>query len=223
MNFTFEERGSESPLVELIWRTHTGNGGDFISSAVANWEIVFTRSQGKTVVGVRGPETKATPAPVPEDAEVLGITFKVGTFMPHLLPSALVDGAVILPEACGQSFWLHHAAWQLPDYENADSFIHRLTRQGLVAQDAVLRSALQGELKDLSLRSVQRRFINITGLTHKAIQQIERARQAAQLLQQGTPILDAAFQLGYADQSHLTHSLKRLVGQTPAQLIRRIE
>ncbi len=37
-------------------------------------------------------------------------------------------------------------------------------------------------------------------------------------LQQGVPTLDTVEQIGYADQSHLTHALKRFMGQTPAQI-----
>jgi AraC-like DNA-binding protein len=36
-----------------------------------------------------------------------------------------------------------------------------------------------------------------------------------ELLHQGKPIIDTAHELGYADQSHLTRSLKRLLGYTP--------
>jgi AraC-like DNA-binding protein len=67
---------------------------------------------------------------------------------------------------------------------------------------------------------VQRRFLNATGLTHRAVRQIERAREAARLLARGTPILDTVVQLGYADQPHLTRALKRFAGQTPAQLLK---
>jgi AraC-like DNA-binding protein len=34
------------------------------------------------------------------------------------------------------------------------------------------------------------------------------------------PILDVVFAEGYFDQAHLTRSLKRLVGQTPGQIVR---
>jgi methylphosphotriester-DNA--protein-cysteine methyltransferase len=63
--------------------------------------------------------------------------------------------------------------------------------------------------------------LQATGLTHKTIQQIERARSAVSLLEQGTPISDAALELGYFDQAHLTNSLKRFVGKTPAQIARK--
>jgi methylphosphotriester-DNA--protein-cysteine methyltransferase len=49
--------------------------------------------------------------------------------------------------------------------------------------------------------------------------QIERARYATTLLKQGVSILDSVELAGYADQPHLTRSLKRYIGQTPAQII----
>lgn len=52
-----------------------------------------------------GPETKATRASVPADAEWLGITFQLGTFMPDLLPIRLLDRHdVNLSEATEKSF-----------------------------------------------------------------------------------------------------------------------
>jgi methylphosphotriester-DNA--protein-cysteine methyltransferase len=40
------------------------------------------------------------------------------------------------------------------------------------------------------------------------------------MLQQGASILDTVYSLGYFDQPHLTHALKRFMGQTPAQFAR---
>jgi AraC-like DNA-binding protein len=70
----------------------------------------------------------------------------------------------------------------------------------------------------MSVRSLQYRFLQATGLPHKTVQQIERACSAVSLLEQGTPIVDTASELGYFDQAHLTHSLKRFIGKTPAQI-----
>jgi hypothetical protein len=50
---------------------------------------------------------------------------------------------------------------------------------------------------------------------------IERARSAVSLLERGIPISDTAFELGYFDQAHLTNSLKRFIGRTPAQIARK--
>jgi Transcriptional regulator containing an amidase domain and an AraC-type DNA-binding HTH domain len=86
-----------------------------------------------------------------------------------------------------------------------------------------VESALRGEPLELSTRSVQRRFLQATGLTQGSIRQIERARHATMLLQGGVSILDTVEQAGYSDQAHLTRSLKYLIGKTPAQIINKSE
>jgi AraC-like DNA-binding protein len=221
MDFDFAGRASDSPFVELIWRTQSERASSFTSSADSHWEMVITRYRGETTLTVRGPETKATLADCPAEAEFFGIQFKWGVFMPHLPPGQLIDrNDVSLPLITKQSFWLLGMAWQLPTYENADTFVERLVRDELLVFDPLVLAALQNQASDLSPRSVQRRFLRATGLTQGAVLQIERARQAAALLQQGVSILDTVDQLGYADQPHLTRSLKRLIGQTPAQLQR---
>ena len=217
--FRFEARSAESSFVEQIWRTRSENPGSFLSAAASNWEIVFTRQGRRVVVTVRGPETKARLAPVPEYAEFVGITFKLGTFMPQLPASTLLDSPIDLPEASGNSFWLDGSAWQFPRFENADIFVQRLIRRGLLAREPAVHAALEGQMNGVSPRSLQRRFLHATGLSQRTIVQIQRARQAMALLERGKPILETVHELGYYDQPHLTRALRRLVGQTPAQIL----
>jgi AraC-like DNA-binding protein len=214
------ERLSESPYVERVWRCHSEGSGTFLSIAESRWEIVITRHQGRISLTVRGPETKATPCLYPADGEWLGIRFKVGTLLSTLPASNLVDGDITLPNAESTSFWLHGSAWQFPDYDNADTFVDRLVRSGLLVREPVVQAALQGHLHDLSLRSVQRRFLQVAGITQNAARQIERARYATLLLRQGVSIPDSVYAAGYFDQPHLTRSIKFYIGQTPAHLIR---
>ncbi len=172
MQFTFAGRSSDSLFVETIWRTQSERASTFTSVAVSHWEMVVTRYKGKTDLIVRGPETKAVPAPCPEDAEFFGIQFKLGTFMPHLPASKLVDESITLPEATGKSFWMHNAVWQFPDYENVETFVDRLVRDGLLVREPVVDAVLQNRPLALSLHSVQRRFLQATGLTHGTVHQI---------------------------------------------------
>ena len=219
MDLVFDERSANSSFVEVIWHTRSVRAGDFTSVAASNWEMVITTFNGKTMITARGPETKASEADFPADAEFFGITFKLGSFMPHLPLKTLLDRQdATLPVASSNSFWLHGSAWELPTFENADVFVERLIRQGILVRDPVVEAAMQGHTPDMSIRSVQYRFVQATGLTHKTIQQIERARFAVSLLEQGTPISDTSFELGYFDQAHLTNSLKRFIGKTPAQI-----
>src|SRR5262245_47726713 len=220
MLFRTEEKPSDSPLVEKIWRANGERAGAFISQSKVNSEIVLTRHEGRTTLTVRGPETKATFLDYQSiGAEFLGITFRLGAFMPLLPPGNLRDWRnVDLPEANSHSFWLHGSAWQFPSYENVDTFVARLVRNGLLVTDPVVDSVLQGLSLDLSVRAVQYHFLRATGLTNKTIRQITRARQAYALLERGISILDAVSEAGYADQPHLTRALKRYFGQTPAQI-----
>jgi len=215
-----EDRPSDSPVVERIWRAHSEGARPFLSIAESRSEMVVTRHHGKLTLTVRGPETKATPlGDCPADSEWLGIRLKPGAFLLPLPARNLVDATVTLPHATGQSFWLGGSVWQFPDYDNADTFVAWLVRKGLLLREPIVGEALQGRLKDLSLRSVQRRFLQATGVTQSTTRQIERARSATLLLQQGVSILDTLDQTRYFDQPHLTRSLKYFIGQTPAQIL----
>ena len=215
-----EERVSDSPFVERVWRSHSEGVRPFLSVAVNHCELVVSRLQGKVTMMLRGPETKATTVgDCPAEGEWFGILLKLGVFLPHLPTSRLVDGGVDLPAAANNSFWFGGSVWQCPDYEDADVFIERLAREGLLLRDPVVAAAVQGQLSDLTQRAVQYRFLQATGITQSAARQIERARCATFLLQQGVSIPDVTQQAGYYDQPHLTRSLKRLIGQTPAQLL----
>jgi len=224
MIFTFEERLSDSPFVERIWRTQIERTGDFLSVAASQWELVVSKYHGETTVIVRGPETKATSMHVTlVGGEFFGIIFRYGTFMPHFPLSDLVDGDVDLPDASSKSFWLIGSAWQFPNYENVDTFVERLVRENLLVCDPIIEPVLQGEPQELSPRSIQRRFLQATGLTQSSIRQIERARRATMFLQQGVSILDTVQLAGYSDQAHLTRALKYLIGKTPTQIINKSE
>ena len=216
--FAFEKRSSSSPLVATTWHTRSEPEESFISVAVSHWEMVVTRQEDVATLTVRGPETKATTAPIPSDAEFFGIQFSHGTFMPGLHLPQLVDGSLTLPPASSTSFWLDGTAWELPGPDNADVFVDRLVGAGLLVHDPVVSAAVQDDVEGLSTRSVERRVARATGLTRGAIRQIRRAERAVELLGRGVPALDVVRRAGYADQPHLTRSLKRFAGQTPSQI-----
>jgi hypothetical protein len=215
----FEDRPSDSPYVERVWRSYSEQADPFISIAVRHSELVIEKLRGKLRLYLRGPETKATPVNCPPDGEWIGILLKFGTFMPRFPTSNLIDQAVVFPEASSRSFWLNGSVWQFPTYENADTFVDRLVREGYLVHEPVVDTFLQGQPNPLSIRSAQRRFLRATGMSHTVARQIERARYATLLLQQGVSILDTVYQAGYFDQPHLTKSLRRFIGLTPLQIM----
>ena len=218
--FEFEQRTSESPSIQTLWHTRSEHAGTFTSRAVSQCELVVARVQGHTSLVVRGPETRATLADCPEGAEFLGIQLRLGSFLPTLPSPHLVDRHAALPNATRNSFWLTDVAWPFPTFEDADLFVERLVRQGLLRFESVVEAVLQDERLEspLSTRSMQRRFLQATGLTQRTLRQIERARAAATLLDRGMSIADVIQALNFSDQPHLTKTLKHLIGQTPARL-----
>lgn len=218
MIFDLDTRQSDSPLVEQIWHARSISSGMLNSVSTNRWEMVVSHRDGETFITIRGPHTTSESLLLLPDGEWIGIRFNIGTFMPRFSPGSLLNGELNLPNAGDRSFWLAGSAWQFPDFENADTFVARLTKEGLLERDPVVDSAMRGEVSDLSPRSIQRRFIQTTGLTQTTIRQIERARSAMTALQEGKPILDVVHEAGYYDQPHLTRALKRWLGETPAEL-----
>jgi AraC-like DNA-binding protein len=220
MTIISEERPSDSPYVEMITHGRTISDGSTIRPAESHWHMVFVTYRGSAQLIVTGPLTTAGALSWTEGAEVLWIKFKLGTFMPHLPVKDFLNVETSLPEAGRRSFWLNGSTWQFPTHENADTFINGLIRNDILVHDPIVTAALQDQLPEMSLRTVRHRFLRATGLTQSHIRQFDRAKRAAALLQQGVSILDTVYESGYSDQPHLTKSLKRFVGKTPAQLLR---
>jgi hypothetical protein len=165
MPFVLEERRSDSALVETVWRTHSERAGTFTSVAVARWEMVVTKLRGKTTLAVRGPETRASSAPIPPDGEFFGIVFRHGAFLRRLPGSELVDDARDLSRTA-RSFELGGASWQFPTFDDADTFVARLVKKAELVFDPVVADALRDDVRrasKLSARSLRRRCLQATG------------------------------------------------------------
>jgi hypothetical protein len=220
MGFICEQRGSDSPYVETITQGRTEGNGSVIRPAECHWHLVIVKCMGHAQVLAVGPLTSAGTVSWTDGAEILWIKFKLGTFMPHLPASVLLDKETSLPEAGSRTFWLKGSSWQLPTSENADTFVERLARAEVLAHDPLVEAVLRGHRPALAPRTLRHRFLRATGLAQGSIYQMERAQRAAALLEQGSTILDTVYDAGYFDQPQLTRSLKRWVGYTPGQLFR---
>lgn len=211
-------RASDSPYIARVWQGRTSGIERMTSIATSNWELVFWEDDGVMHAAVRGPETSASIAEVAGDSQSLGITFAHGASMPHLPIGELVDGDVESPHVSGRSFVLRGEEWEIPDFANAEQFVQRLVRSGVLVRDPLVHEVVWGGIARVGTRSVQRRVAATTGLTQGAIRQIERAREAAVLLGEGIAPLDVVHSLGFYDQPHLARSLQRFIGRTASQL-----
>ena len=216
---TFEERLSTSHYVERIWRCRSRHGGTFLSMPEGNIELVISRLPDLLMATLRGPVTRAAQIECPPNGEWLAIRFRLGTWLPKFPTASLSDRQDLnLPIMSNGRFWFAGLSWEIPTFDNAEDFVARLARAGIILRSHAVDAAVEGDERWMSQRSVQRHFVRATGMTLGTLQQIQRARRAANLLVSGRPILDATFEAGYYDQAHLTRSVKQLLGMTPKTL-----
>jgi methylphosphotriester-DNA--protein-cysteine methyltransferase len=117
-----------------------------------------------------------------------------------------------------EHFELAGHIFRIPTYENAEEVVNDMVSQGVLRNDTVVQSMLQGTPKASSQRSLQRHFKTTTGLSRKKLADIRRAQDAVRRLKEGDTPADAAANAGYYDQPHLTKSLKRLMDSSPTDV-----
>jgi AraC-like DNA-binding protein len=209
--------------VECLWTRAGDTGGELRIVPDACSDVVWQRGRGTSVVG---PDTSAKLVPCAPDDVFVGIRFLPGAGGGALgVPlNELRDQRVDATEV-DRTFDIH------ADAEPAE-VIKRLVSAaaGREADPLVARAArvtgrhgvdlLAREL-GLSERQLRRRFHAAVGYGPKALARVLRFRRFIRAVELGrTDLAQLAFDLGYADQAHLTRESTRLAGLPPLALIR---
>ena len=102
MSFTYEEKRSSSPHVDIVWRTEDQTDGVYVASADACWDMVFIQnSAGKTKVLLSGPSSKTTQVPYSAGNKNFGVRFKPGVIFTNIPVTDMVDVTTSLTYAYG--------------------------------------------------------------------------------------------------------------------------
>jgi hypothetical protein len=210
--------GWSSPVIESVTLTSFDHNASVQFRPDGCWDFVVMKSEGRATVLRTGLTTRSVTHHAVAGDEILAISFKASSFMPLMPGDEMRDRGVVLPAIGRDRFWLGSDVMEIPSFDNADVFVEKLVRNTLVEDNVLVASVVSGHPMAMSERTMQRHFLKTTGLTYKTFTQIERARQALNLLQQGRVAADVAFALGYADQPHMIRSLKAIMGQTPTQI-----
>lgn len=201
-----------------MW-TCTSEGVDEMTAlASETWGLVFWQEQGAPHAAIVGPESGTSRAPVPRDAQFVGMQFALGTHLRTSSTIDLVDRAIPLPDVSSRSFWLDGRRWRIPAAHDAELLVDDLVRRGVLVRDPVVTEMLRGDRPDVGRRTMERRFRAATGLTRSTVAQITRVRTAAGMLVGGAPVHDVIDRLGYYDEPHLARMLRRYVGRSAGQL-----
>ena len=108
--------------------------------------------------------------------------------------------------------------------EALDPLVRALVRAIVAGRGAVPLGVLAASV-GRSERQVQRRFRREVGLTIKEFARIRRFREAGRHLLEATPKRwgEVAYEVGYADQAHLSREFSALMGQAPEAYRRWVE
>jgi AraC-like DNA-binding protein len=214
------QRHADCPFVREVTHVAYDDDAHDVSTPDGGWDLVFMKRSGTLQVLQTGIITKPVDLGYAPGDEYLAITFRPGVFMPRVSAESMVDRGVLHGNPAAGRFRLESENLEIPSFENAEGLVSRLIARGILALDNVVDDVVQGRAKAMTPRTVQRHFERALGVTAKHLSSIFRAQDAARMLAQGMPAAQVAAHLGYSDQSHMTRSLKQLLGRTPAQIAR---
>ena len=138
--------------------------------------------------------------------------------MPRLPGEQMVDRGVLRPLGAGRASSSTPTPSRSRRSRTPRAWSNGWCGASIVRVDDVVDRVAEGDRAWASERTVERRFRWALGLTPTQLAQIRRAREAVAKLQAGGAPAEVAAELGYADQPHLTRSLRRFMGQTPGEI-----
>jgi len=218
-----ETRAADSPsaarFIAHVDRVHYAAATQDLMRPDGTWDLVFRQSRdGRLMVLQTGQTDRVVPLDNEAGDSWFSIAFRPEVYMPGRPGATMLNRGHVHELAGGQGFLIGGERLELPCFENADEFVMQLARRGLIEVDRLVHRATAGDWQRVDDRSLQRHSAHVTGLSPKKLQQILRADAAGALLLKGQRPADVAAELRYADQAHLTHSLRRILGLTPGQL-----
>ena len=215
----YEERYPDSPHIECVWQARADRRERYLVPAVEYWDVWFARRpDGELLAGMSGPTLGHRWIESYVGEHGWGVQLSAHVAVPGADKRTMLSGEVALGVSGGRVEILGHLL-PFPEYAELEAFADRLLDVGVLRADEEVRRALSGDDAGYSERQWQRRVRDATGLTRKQISQLDRARRAFELLQQGVAPAECAQRCGYSDQAHLTRSLRIFHGSTPARIL----
>lgn len=217
-SFNGHIRTSDSPYIKSVWKGTAFRDSIHKTAADGTIDLVVSKKQGITRLLLSGPTSKARVAAIRAGDEIMVVRLRPGVHLPFIFSTKLVDVEQFLANAGKRGFWLHNTVFSFPDFDNIETFVERLARLGLLKRDIIIEDAFADRSRNVSARTVQRHFLETTGLTMKHLLQIRRAESARNLLKSGWSLTAIADETGYSNLSHMTHAFAYFFGQTPSAM-----
>jgi hypothetical protein len=184
-----------------------------------SWGFIVHRSGDSVAAFVTGSTTRPVRVSLRAGDEIISVSLAASAYSPERSAVSLIDKAQLLPDAGPRKvWWSPQHKIELPTIETAGDFVAALIKREQLILNKSVAAVLAGHTPYISQRTLQRHFLQTTGMTHNYWQQIQRAQRAVSALRLGKSLAEVAYESGYVDQSHMTRWLKQIVGRTPAAI-----
>lgn len=179
-------------------------------------------------VAIVGPTTTARRIPVEGAFTYCGMRLRpeAGKAILGYSPSRLRDSMIPAsePAVTADSFVADYTRWITPRLCNAPDAAVGAAVELAIASHGGASVAAMADAAALSVRQLQRRFLEAVGITPKEYARIRRVRSTLAAVLRGERSLAAlAHGLGFADQAHMTRELGDVTGLTPTLLEDRLD
>lgn len=212
---------SDSPFVDLFWSVKTTTDGKYFAAPDSHWDLIVVTYKQRTTVTLFGQSIAAVEVPYKANTDSFGISFKADSILAGFSGKVLAKRGFELELSGTGEMWLGDTWYDIPSFETAEAFIELLTSQGKLTSNEIVASTMKGQKRAMSERTMQRHFVQATGLSPYTFVQIQRVQEAVILLQQGISPAVVASTTGYTDQAHMARALKSMLGRTPLEIAHR--
>lgn len=212
-------RESDSPQVNIIWWAEIDADADYVDAVNEFWGLAFgIDADGFPSATLIGPTGEPRALHLTAGERGWGVELAAHVFIRMLDKRRLLGELTGLPTD-GRWFELAGVRLPVPDVDSIEDLVAVMVGQGILSADESVAAALRGQPVHYSERSIQRHVVAATGLGAKKVEQLQRARAAYALLQDGFSLTAAATDAGFADQAHMTRAFTALAGQSPARIL----
>lgn len=214
----WRERPSGSDLVASVWMCRPTEITPRTVLADPCTSIILVKSNERTKVVLRGPETKPRNEHYMPGTTWIGIRLYPGIKLKNFPAQQYLDCSRPIKADGDGRFLFEGTPFNFPEFNNAEKLIEQMRDLGYVSGNAI---DVQGVSKDeMSTKSYSRYIKQNTGLSPYKLHQLHRMAKVFKLIQDGVSLTTIATEEGFADQAHLHRAVRQYLGHTPKELLR---
>lgn len=207
-----------SPLMRCAWEAVAETNGVWVQPATEFWGLGFASTAAGTSAELMGPLAAPMELPVSAGDRFWGVELHAHVFLAGIA-KADIAAFQTLPVS-DDTVTLGNQTFSVRGPADLGQLVTVLATAGALTADADVASALGVRpAASMPARTLRRRVLAVAGMSRQRVASVRRARAAYALLGAGMPIPEVVDRLGYADQPHLTRSLRRLAGRTPREIL----